>query len=225
MDPRERLGDPQEALRAALDGRQASIHTALPGIVQSFNAEVMTAVVQPSIMYQVRDLSGNWNNAKAPLLLDCPVHFPSGGGFTLTFPVGAGDEVLVVLSERCIDAWWQSGGVQPQAEFRMHDLSDGFVIPKVWSKPKVLSGISTTSTQLRNDAGTCFLDLSSTKITLQAPDGSKLVLGAGEAALYGTTYAALNGAGTGIKYSACQIDDYTTSASSTPHACGTEPTP
>ena len=45
MDRRERLDDPVEAQRAALDGRQAEIWTALPGIFQSFDSEALTAVV------------------------------------------------------------------------------------------------------------------------------------------------------------------------------------
>ena len=38
MDRRERWAEPVEALRAALDGRQAEMWTALPGIVQSFDS-------------------------------------------------------------------------------------------------------------------------------------------------------------------------------------------
>lgn len=154
------------------------MHTTLPGIIESFDAAAMTAVVQPALKFQVRNEAGIWNWVTLPLLLDCPVHFPSGGGFTLTFPLAAGDEVLVHLAERCIDAWWQSGGVQPQAEFRMHDLSDGFVIPKVWSKPRALSGVSTTTTQLRSDDGSTYVEVAGgqivnvvapTKIVLETP--------------------------------------------------------
>lgn len=189
MDPRERYGDRLEAVRAALDARQAEIHTGFPGIVQSFDATKLTAVIQPAIKYQVRDQSGVLNWVALPLLLDCPVHFPSGGGFTLTFPLAEGDEVYVALAERCIDAWWQSGGVQPQAEFRMHDLSDGFCFPKVWSQAKKISSVSTATTQLRSDDGSTYVEVAGgqvvnvvapTKIVLKSPvvevDGSITVL-------------------------------------------------
>lgn len=53
-----------------------------------------------------------------PILPDVPVVFPGGGGFALTFPVAAGDECLVVFASRCIDAWWQSGGVGEPMEPR-----------------------------------------------------------------------------------------------------------
>ena len=68
-----------------------------------------------------------------------PVVFPGGGGFALTFPVAAGDECLVVFASRCIDAWWQSGGVGEPMEPRMHDLSDGFALIGVRSQPAHVS--------------------------------------------------------------------------------------
>jgi len=97
-----------------------------------------------------------------PPLVDCPVVFPSGGGATLSFPLRAGDEVLVVFGSRCIDAWWQSGGIQQQAEMRMHELSDGFVIPGPRSVPAVPGSLSTSAVQLRSDDGAAVISLNPT---------------------------------------------------------------
>jgi protein gp138 len=159
MDRRERAGDFQAALRVALSDLQTDLWTGMPGIVQSFNAVAITAVVQPAIQAQVQKQDGSWSNVTMPLLLDCPVHFQSGGGATLTFPLKKGDEVWVSFANRCIDAWWSQGGVQPQAELRMHDLSDGFCFPKIWSKPNAIANISTTTAQLRSDDGQAYVEL------------------------------------------------------------------
>jgi Phage protein Gp138 N-terminal domain/GpV Apex motif len=102
--------------------------------------------------------------------------FPSAGGLTLTLPIAQGDEILVVFASRCIDAWWQNGGIQIPMEMRMHDLSDGFAIPGPRSQPNTLTGISTTSAQLRTDAGTSFIELTKTGIiNLVSPLGINLV--------------------------------------------------
>lgn len=135
-------------------GLQADIWTALPGVVVSFDPANQTCVVQPLIQGMVQAPDGSFSWVTLPLLLDCPVFFPSGGGVSLTFPISAGDECLVVFASRCIDQWWQSGEVSVQAELRMHDLSDGFVFPGIASKPAVFGNISTTHAQLRNAAGT-----------------------------------------------------------------------
>lgn len=176
MDRRERIDDPEVALRAAFDGLRARIWTALPGIIQNFDASAMTCQVQPAVKIPVRNLDGTIVTVALPLLVDCPVQFPSGGNCTLTFPVAPGDECLVVFASRCIDSWWQSGGVQEQAELRMHDLSDGFVLLGFRSKPRALAGISTSTTQLRNDAGDTYVDLDPAGkiVKVKAPGGITL---------------------------------------------------
>lgn len=169
----ERVNDSQEALRQVLDGHQAQVWTALPGIIQSFNADAVTCVVQPSIKAQVRAPDGSMQWVSLPLLLDCPVVFPRGGGCTLTFPVAKDDECLVVFASRCIDAWWTAGGIQVQSEFRMHDLSDGFALPGPFSQATKISGISTDSVQLRSNDASTYFDLNPTtqKIKIVAPGG------------------------------------------------------
>lgn len=148
------------------------IHTALPGIIQSFDAARMTCSVQPSVRGAIVQPNGQAVAVDMPLLVDCPVVFPGGGGYILTYPLKAGDECLVVFSERCIDAWWQSGGVQAAAEYRLHDLSDGFVIPGPRSQPHVVTGgVGMTGAELRTDSGTTVLRLKGNQVELIAPGG------------------------------------------------------
>lgn len=168
----ELLNDPQEADVRASNARLANLWTSIPGIIQSFNAAQQTAVVQPAIMAKQFDINGVAKDVALPLLLDCPVQFPSGGGYTLTFPVAQGDECLVVFSARCIDAWWQSGGVQVQAVLRMHDLSDGFAVLGFSSVPRVVSGISSSTTQLRSNDGAAYFELAAGHVAnIVAPGG------------------------------------------------------
>ena len=155
----DRLRSPERQQDAYAVGREAMLWTALPGIVQSFDPQTMTCEVQPAIQGKVQNEDGSVSVVNLPLLLDCPVVFPRGGGCSLTFPIRAGDECLVVFADRAIDFWWQSGGVQPPAETRMHDLSDGFVLVGPYSQPQVLSGVSTSAVQLRSDDGQAFFEL------------------------------------------------------------------
>lgn len=142
-----------------LEGFQSGVWTAMPGIVQSVDWTSMTCVVQPAIKGTIQDQNGNNTQVNYPLLLDVPIVFPSVAGFAITLPLALNDEVLVVFASRCIDAWFQLGGIQAPMEARMHDLSDGFCIPGVHSKPNILASISTTQAQLRNKAGTTFIGI------------------------------------------------------------------
>lgn len=154
-----------------LDGSQSGLWTAMPGIVKSVNFSQMTCQVQPAIQGQIQDETGAIQNVNYPLLLDVPIVFPSAHGFIITFPLAAGDEVLVIFASRCIDSWWQSGGYNNRpVELRMHDLSDGFALPGPKSVPNVVGSISTTGLQIRNNAGTTYVEIAADgKIKLVSP--------------------------------------------------------
>ncbi len=154
-----RSGALAEVLASERKTLSEQMRVALPGIIQSFDPESLTAVVQPAIRYIERDNDGNKSTKDYPLLVDVPVVFPRGGGCTLTFPVSEGDECLVIFADRCIDFWWQSGGVQEPVDGRMHDLSDAFCIVGPQSQAKKIGGISTTGAQLRTDDGSAFIEV------------------------------------------------------------------
>lgn len=173
MDRSELIGDPQEVMRTAVKKARNGVWVALPGIIQSFDAEAMTCVVQPATRARKKDETGDVQDAALPPLVDCPVQFPGGGGCTLTFPVAPGDECLIIFSSRSVDAWWQSGEVQNQYAHRTHSLSDGFVLLGFRSLPRVLSNVSTSAAQLRSDDGETFVELDPAGqiVTVKAPGG------------------------------------------------------
>lgn len=157
----------REVYDSILKGAKQSIRVSMPGVIKSFDPETVTCVVEV-LIYIPKPESAEGksidrlaqDNVFYPLILDAPVIFPRGGGCTLTFPISAGDECLVIFADRCIDFWWQNGGVQNGSRGRMHDYSDAFVIPGPQSQAKKISGISTTAAQLRTDDGTAFIELS-----------------------------------------------------------------
>lgn len=154
--------DEQDVAQSTFNNTLANVRSSLPGIIQSFDPETVTCVVMIAVKSSTPVPFESPESAQSvdyPLLMDVPVVFPRGGGVTLTFPIKEGDECLVVFSSRCIDFWWQNGGVQERADKRMHDLSDAFVIPGPQSQVKKISGISTNAAQLRTDNGAAFVEV------------------------------------------------------------------
>ena len=90
----------------------SSIHCALPGIIERFDADSQTAVIRPA----VRTSSG----AGFPLLKDVPVFMP------VPFEVNPGDACLVIFADIDMDAWFETGEAEVPPSARMHSLSDGF---------------------------------------------------------------------------------------------------
>lgn len=169
MDRRERMDDPLVAMRAALDGRQSAIFTMMPGIIDTYDPATMTAKIQPAIQGNIPQFDGTVKPTNLPVVIFAPVVFPGGGAYSFTFPLVQGDEVLIFWAMRSVDAWWQQGGVQPQVEARMHDISDGFCIPKVWSQKKKLANVSADHAQLRSDDGTVLLEIGADGFHVKGP--------------------------------------------------------
>jgi len=163
VDYRERISSDASAIRGAIKGALSDLWTASPGIVQTTSLGKdgqLTATVQPAVMAKQLAPDGSRKDVALPLLVDVPIVYPRGGGYSLTFPVAKDDEVLVVFGARCIDNWWQSGGVQPQHELRFHDLSDGFAIAGPFSQ-KTKIEVSDKTTQLRSNDGKMHIELDS----------------------------------------------------------------
>ncbi|AFN31186.1 translation initiation factor IF-2 [Klebsiella michiganensis] len=164
------LGSKEQADAHLAQAIVSAMRVSIPGIIQSFDSDAVTAVVQPAIKGAEQDESGAEVSVNLPLLVDVPVVFPRGGGCTLTFPVKEGDECLVIFADRCIDFWWQSGGVQEPVDGRMHDLSDAFAIVGPQSQANKISGISTKAAQLRTDDGSAFIEVSAGgAVTITSP--------------------------------------------------------
>lgn len=173
VNPQSLAGGEQQSMKVLADSIFSMLRVSMPGIIQSFDPIACTCTVQPAITGRVANEAGEFKSAPLPLLVDVPVLFPRGGGCTITFPVKAGDECLVVFSDRCIDFWWQNGGVQEPVDPRQHDLSDAFAFIGPQSQAEVIGNISTSTLQMRTDDGAAYIELdpNSHAVNIVAPGG------------------------------------------------------
>lgn len=163
----ERTMDEIEIARRTLDAASIDLRVAAPGIIQSVDYGRQTCTVQLAIREQLNH-EGDLKWVDIPTLPDVPFFVYSGGGYCLTLPVAPGDECLVVFGDSCMDAWWQNGGVQNQADHRRHDLSDGFAIVGFRSQPNVVGGFSSGSAMLRNASGSAYIEIAGDAIHIQS---------------------------------------------------------
>lgn len=172
MKQQQRINDFQNALRIALKTSALDLRCAAPGIVNSFDATRGTAQISLAIQGTVTDSEGNETQQPIRPLVDVPVVFLGGGNFVSTFPIQPGDEALVIFADRCIDAWFQSGGVQGEAELRAHDLSDGIAIVGPRSLARLIPNLSTATAQLRSLDGSTYFEVASNgEANVVAPAG------------------------------------------------------
>lgn len=147
------------------------VHTALPGIVVSFDPETQLAEVQPAIKRVFREETEDGEiltDVALPVLINVPVVFPRGGGYSLTFPVAAGDECLLVFSERSIDNWHEFGGVRKPTAKRFHDLSDALAVVGLSSKGNKIPSYDANNLQLKKDDGSASVTLKANEADVEA---------------------------------------------------------
>lgn len=162
----ERSANKRQNLENHARQREINLRVASPGIIQSFDAKEQTVVVQLAIREKRMNKDGEESWVEIPQLVDVPIVLPRAGGYALTLPIQPGDECLVVFGDTCMDAWWQSGGVQNQIDCRRHDLSDGYAVLAPWSQPRVLNNYSTNSVQLRTEDGSAYVEISGHDINI-----------------------------------------------------------
>jgi len=118
------------AVEAVISRKSSGIHTALPGIVERFEAGVVD--VKPSVSI----IDENGDAVELPVVVGVPVVYQRSGDFSLTFPLSPGDSVLLVFCEASIEGFIETGGESVQEDRRRHSLTDAVAIPGLFGGQK-----------------------------------------------------------------------------------------
>jgi len=118
----------------------ADLRVSMPARVEKYEDATQLADVQPLLKDSYVDEDGERQIARLPVVTNVPVVFPGGGGMRITFPVRAGDTVLLVFSDCSIDSWLAQGGEASPEDERRHHLSDAVAIPGLQPNNAAWSG-------------------------------------------------------------------------------------
>ena len=151
----DRQGD--DLIDLAIQARLYDLKTVLLGRVQAYSAAAQTADVLP--------MGGTYQDGDPvpwPVLPDVPVAFPRYGGGSLTFPLAAGDFVVLLFASRATDAFVQDGIEDDPQSPRFGHLADAIALPV---------GVSPAAARLAT--------ASADDVVLTEADGGKVLIGAG----------------------------------------------
>ncbi len=120
-----------EVIHDAIDDGLASLRVCMPVMVVAYHNDRHTVDVQCAVKLFHVDARGERVATQVPIITDCPVQFPGGGGFSVTFPIVAGDTGIVVFSDVAIAKWYSGRGTHVVTETldHSHNISDAFFIP------------------------------------------------------------------------------------------------
>ncbi len=124
-----------EIIRRALDSRISDVQVSLPGQVQAYDSKSLTVDVLPMVTRPLPTLDGDTVFEPLPLLSGVRVSFPRSKKFSLTFPLEAGDEGMIVCSSWDLAGWLNTGLVSDPADLRNHHLQHAWFVPGVCSDP------------------------------------------------------------------------------------------
>ena len=133
-------------LKEVFDSLMKTQRTIMIGNVVAFSAAKNTCDVQPALMTKHFDST---EPVALPLLYDVRALFLGGSGYALGHKAQAGDSCILLVCDRDISSWEQSGGVQVPSSARHHDMSDSVALlgfrPSAMSLSGIRDGISLQS--------------------------------------------------------------------------------
>ena len=153
--------DAASAMEASTAIQLAQLNVSLPVRVLTYDATKQTAKVQPVV--QRVDPDGQVR--PYPPIAACPVVFPAGGGYCLSWDLAAGDLGMLVFSSAAIGQWVATGQetVRPESA-RRGSLSDGVFYPGLRPKTSPLATLAGGGLSVGKEDGTARLHISSSGV-------------------------------------------------------------
>ena len=109
---------------------KASMYHTLPGVVKAFYASDGTADIQPAVNDVRFDVDTQARTSEPfPIIPKVKVLYPSGGGFSITWPLSVGSKVTLHAYDLDPTVHRQTGNVEDPADVRRHGGTYWMAIP------------------------------------------------------------------------------------------------
>lgn len=135
--------------RTAFTELMKGVCTSVPGHVLTFDPDQQRAQVRIG----VQTITAGGAVIEPPPIADVPVVFLGGTQFVTIHQIDPGDEGLILFSQRCVDAWKQTGGVAQNPLARFHDTHDAFFIPGFRPLPTRITGFANDGIRMQSRDG------------------------------------------------------------------------
>ena len=143
-----------------------NVHTVQPGIVRSYDPNTKRAQVQPALRTLVAATEDEEASSleKRPIL-NVPVMWPGGGGITMLHPLSEGDAVLLLFSERGLDAFKQTMKDLADPEIRFFEMKDAVAWP--WFGTFGITPASDDGATIQTEDGRTYIEVSPTRVRVR----------------------------------------------------------
>ena len=160
VNPERDVSSLSSIVQYALEQWTKSLHTSLPGNVIRYNATTRRATVQPGMRFLMNDGSVM---SRAPIV-NVPFLVPWTGYGGLIVNPQSGDPVMLLFSERGLTMWKKSYEESDPDPDSLLSERDAIAIPGFGALTN--TPVTTTGIALQNDAGTTFVQLEGSTVTI-----------------------------------------------------------
>lgn len=128
-----------EVLSEFIKAHLYELRVSMPARVVEYDPATQRVSVQPEVQDGRFDEDEQREAVTLPVLTNVPLVFPGGAGGRITFPIEAGDGVLLIISSSSISRWKAVGGTVDPARDHRHKLEDAIAIPGLFASPPTLA--------------------------------------------------------------------------------------
>jgi len=129
------------------------IHTALPGIVESYDPRTRRAVIQPAIDLLMTD----GQTVPRAKINNVPVIHPNAGTMIVHMPIQRGDAVMLLVSERGMNSFKKAYGSSPPDLGSFMNLGDSVAIVGFGSQEAAPA--SDTAICIQDEGGSVYVSI------------------------------------------------------------------
>ena len=162
LNPERHYGSLPESLAFVLEQFVKTLNVCLPAKIVTYDAATRRASVQPAIYTVLTD----GTLIEPPIIGNVPVVWPGGGGFVATFPLGAGDAVTLVFSQRGLTSFKGAFELSPPDSDAPLALKDAMCFPAL-GPAGAITPASTTGAAIQSEDGTEFIAIEPGGIRIQ----------------------------------------------------------
>lgn len=147
---------------------------AIPAIVDSFDPATQMIEATPVIRRRTRDADGSLSLEDRPRQIKIPACMPFVRtlGFSITMPLQPGDQVMLVIQDRGIDNWQETGEISDPPdldEVRAHQYTDAIYVIGPIDLETPIVDYQIDSIEIRNEARDCAMQLWDDHVQIRAP--------------------------------------------------------
>lgn len=161
-DPEKSYDNITDTLRFVFEQMTKNFYISIPGIIDSYDPATKRAIVHPAINIQKTD----GEIIQHESIVNVPVIWPSGGGFTVIMPLSKNDAVLICFSQRGITEFKETFS-ESNPGIGLFDKEDAYVIAGFGALS--ITPATTTGVSMQTEDKTDYVFIEKNKIEVKTP--------------------------------------------------------